>query len=265
LREQLSALSRELRDQRSVELIVVDNNSRDGTRDIVRSWSGYPVKLLYARTRSSAAYARNVGAAAAQGEIILFCDADDVVGRGWLAAMMDASKRFDMFGGDIDVERLEPFPNQQSGLALPNDLDFRPWFIGANIGMRKDVWARLGGWNEHYKAAEEIDLCWRAQAYGYSLGLAEDATVHYRSRSSPLEAARQGFAWGIAAPRLLVDHRRHGFRPRSWRYVWRDWARLIRNANHLARDRRQRRDWMRLAGLLFGRIVGSIRYINRLL
>lgn len=265
LADQLAALSADLADQGDVEVIVVDNNSRDRTCEIAELWRGYPVKLLRAQRRKGAAYARNVGAAAADGKVLLFCDADDVVHGGWFAAMAKAAERFDVFGGPINGDRLDPLADQPRGLSLPADLDFRPWFIAANIGMSRDAWLCLGGWNERYRAAEEVDLCWRAHIAGLRLGVVENAIVNYRPRSSAIGAAQQGFAWGVAAPRLVADFTRYGFSPRTWRSARQDWVRLIRNARHLVGYARQRRDWLRLAGLLSGRAVGSVRHRSRLL
>ena len=71
------------------ELVVADNRCTDRTVSVVERFrSALPVvRLVEASTRVSLNHARNVGAAAAAGELLAFCDADDVADRDWLAAL----------------------------------------------------------------------------------------------------------------------------------------------------------------------------------
>ena len=89
------------------EVIVVDNSSTD---DTVGMASGYADKLdiqvLSASGRSSAPYARNVGARAARGEIIVFIDADDVADADLLAAYAGQCDGYEIMGGRYEESRL---------------------------------------------------------------------------------------------------------------------------------------------------------------
>lgn len=67
------------------ELIVVDDESTDGTMEIVQSFDDPRLRILWQRNRGLAG-AHNTGIAAAQGEYIGFCDADDLWTPGKLAA-----------------------------------------------------------------------------------------------------------------------------------------------------------------------------------
>ena len=66
------------------EIIVVDDGSNDGTKDNVAQ---YPVRYIYQQNRGPAA-ARNNGANQAQGEIILFTDADCDPKPNWIEEMI---------------------------------------------------------------------------------------------------------------------------------------------------------------------------------
>src|SRR5688500_9296124 len=83
--EQLAALAQQ-DFPGSWEVVVADNGSRDGTADVVRSFRDRlpGLRLVDASARPGASHARNAGAAAATGEVLAFCDADDVVDPGWL-------------------------------------------------------------------------------------------------------------------------------------------------------------------------------------
>lgn len=65
------------------EIIVVDNNSTDGTRNVARC---YPFVRLVLEISKGAYRARNKGIMLARGEILLFTDSDCVVARNWLRA-----------------------------------------------------------------------------------------------------------------------------------------------------------------------------------
>ncbi|MFH1593605.1 MAG: glycosyltransferase [Candidatus Omnitrophota bacterium] len=66
------------------EVLVVDNGSTDRSAQIAK---GFPVRLLE-ESRKGQAYARNLGAEHAKGEILAFLDADTVVDRGWLSHLV---------------------------------------------------------------------------------------------------------------------------------------------------------------------------------
>jgi glycosyltransferase involved in cell wall biosynthesis len=71
------------------EVIVSDNGSTDNTLSIVKEFSDriFNLRIVDASGRKGVAHAYNTGAKAAVGESLVFCDADDEVASGWLAAM----------------------------------------------------------------------------------------------------------------------------------------------------------------------------------
>jgi cellulose synthase/poly-beta-1,6-N-acetylglucosamine synthase-like glycosyltransferase len=82
--EMLDALA-EQKTSSQWEVVVADNGSSDGTRDLVRSRARdfpVPLRLIDASAVTGVAFARNAGALAASGVGIAFCDADDRVGGG---------------------------------------------------------------------------------------------------------------------------------------------------------------------------------------
>src|SRR4051812_33531694 len=70
----------------SFELVVVDNDSTDGTAALVDALSERDsrVRRVVAPAQHNLSYVRNVGVAAARGRFVLFCDDDDIVAPGWL-------------------------------------------------------------------------------------------------------------------------------------------------------------------------------------
>lgn len=74
------------------ELVVVDNNSTDGTRQVVDAFARqtpHAVRYLF-EARQGVSFARNAGSQASRGEIIAFIDDDVALGAGWLTAFYRA-------------------------------------------------------------------------------------------------------------------------------------------------------------------------------
>lgn len=88
------------------EVVVVDNNSADGTSKTVKDLSkkgSLNLTYLYERKQGKS-FALNRGLKIVSGEIVAFMDDDVVVDRGWLEAVLEATRQYqdcDGFGGRI--------------------------------------------------------------------------------------------------------------------------------------------------------------------
>src|SRR5581483_3267390 len=96
------------------ELIVVDCGSSDRTRELVAErlprFGGGRLLHLDGRPRNRASRARNAGAAAGSGDLLVFCDADDVASRGWLTALAREAENTDIVASTLDVVTLNSEP-----------------------------------------------------------------------------------------------------------------------------------------------------------
>lgn len=198
----------------SWEVIVADNGSTDGSLDVVRRYVGHLpcLRVIDASQKRGASYARNRGVAAAQGQWILFCDGDDVVGPGWLCSMYQALLHHDFVAGAFEITKLNDprlvktrRPVQADGLQQqPNGL---PYAGAGNMGIKRAVFEAAGGFDESLRYLEDVDLCWRVQYAGTPLFFVEDAVLHVRYRAQPRRTFQQARAWAKA--KYLLCHR-HG-------------------------------------------------------
>lgn len=91
-------------DKIKYEVIVVDNNSTDNTKDIVKGLSlAYNNIRYYFEPQAGIAFARNRGIKEAAGDIIAFTDDDCVVDKNWLKSIKETFARYDpdCIGGKI--------------------------------------------------------------------------------------------------------------------------------------------------------------------
>lgn len=262
---QASAVLGQLTDQD--ELVVVDNRSTDGTSAVACELAATDARLsvIEAPDRPGAAHARNVGASASARPLLVFCDADDIVADRWLEAMRAALAEHDYVSGWLEVERLNS-PTVLSikgrpAREMPMFLGTVPFGHGANFGVRRDLWATLGGMDEDPDVipGEDVEFAIRVLATGASMGFTSDAVVHYRYRSSPGDLYRQARAYSAVVPLLVRRMEAEGMDsppvfldPLKWLWLV---ARLpwLRRADGRAR-------WAYQAGVRMGLVAGSLRH-----
>jgi glycosyltransferase involved in cell wall biosynthesis len=249
------------------ELIVVDNGSTDATvarADQVCVRHGGSWRVVRAPAPLSSGHARNVGAQHATGRYLLFCDGDDEVSAGWVDAMAIGLERTELVTGPLDHVSLN---TSDAASALrefgvrhpPVAYDFLPYALSCNVGVRREVFDALDGFDARLRSGGDMDFSWRAQCAGYELGFADDAIVRRRLPTSARAQLRRHFRYARTAPLLYRRFANHGM-PRSS---------ATRAAGHvlvlLARSpelllARRRYAWATSTGHRIGRIVGSIEH-----
>ncbi|WP_084040018.1 glycosyltransferase family 2 protein [Demequina sp. NBRC 110053] len=199
--EQLDALARQ---QVTVpwEVLVCDNGSQDRTAERAATFGArLDLRIIDASARRGPAAARNIGAEHARGDLLLFCDADDMVADGWLAAMLGACGSGDVIAGPWELSRLNAMYG--AGAVTPATFSVAP-LVGlraagaGNLGVPAAVFAELGGFEEALRVGEDVDLCWRAQIAGHAVVDAPGALVHVRRPATVRGLFRQSFAYGRA-------------------------------------------------------------------
>lgn len=180
------------------ELVVADNGSTDGTADLARSWADrLPLRVVDASARRGPGPARNIGVAHARGRLVAFCDADDIVGTGWLAAMHAALQTDEFVTGSWEVARLNAKPDWQGLRPAVVWLPFFP-LPGAgsgNLGVHRAVFDEVGGFEESLETGEDMDLAWRIQLAGHPLSYHPEVVLHVRNRDRPRAVFRQMYTW----------------------------------------------------------------------
>jgi GT2 family glycosyltransferase len=240
------------------EVVVVDNGSTDRSPMVAAAWSErHPqVRCIDAAGASGAPGARNAGARAALGDLLAFCDSDDVVGSGWLTGLAGALATADVVAGVFDFWSLNGLPSSTPVPASMRQLPFLPAGLGANLAVRRQAFDTVGGFAENLVTGEDVDLCWRLQISGYRFAVEETAVVAKRDRTGFRDVFRQGFAFGRGAPVLYRKHRSAGAR-RNLAGAARSWLWLLVNLPGLAGGGSLRYQWARAAGMRTGRLVGS--------
>lgn len=172
------------------EMIVVANQCSDGTQKVVEGFSGrLPIRCLH-EPQLGKSRALNLGINSSAGKWILFADDDIKPYPDWIKNYWEAMQRKPeghFFGGSIESEyeaakpdpEILPFaPFSVKGMDLGREertLNENEMFVGANWACRKDILAKLHGFDTdkglnatpgQVKVGEERDMMERLREAG---------------------------------------------------------------------------------------------------
>ena len=256
------------------EILVVDNDSRDGTRHKVSQW---PVRLLTETRRASSYLARNTGILASSGDVLAFIDSDCVASSSWLehglAKFLDSE--VGCVAGGIQAlpgeNHLEKYLTEINYLIQEHSLShpFLPYAKTANVFYRRHVFDTIGLFEEGWVSGGDADLCWRMQLETeFKMVFEPNASVFHQHRSDTKAWFHQNFTHAIGASLLVKKYRSHPprrtIRESYWRYrkLWNSLTQLIGWGKD-REEKRARKIWFQFVGMLgdrLGSLLGSFRY-----
>src|SRR6266446_3290962 len=189
------------------EVIVVDDGSSDATPAIAQE---YRCRLIRTPNRGLAS-ARNTGLAAATGEIVAYLDDDARPDPHWLAYLGSTflSTSHAAVGGPNvappgDGAIADSVARSPGGpvhvLLTDREAEHIP---GCNMAFRKSCLAAIGGFDQQFRVAgDDVDVCWRLQERGWTIGFHPAAMVWHHRRNSIRAYWRQQLGYGRAEAML---------------------------------------------------------------
>lgn len=228
-RDYLVECVRSLRAEGVDDVVVVDNDSADGSRWALEAADP---GVTFVSTGANLGYgtAANRGAALATGHRLLVCNSDVVLEPGVvksLTAFLDAEPGVGIVGPRIERPDGTLYPSPRTfpdlgvaaghaflGLVAPGNRFTRryrmidwdhvrstsvDWVSGACFLVRRDTWDAVGGFDQAYfMYVEDVDLCWRAGRAGWNVAFEPAARVVHA----------QGVSSAGAPYRMIVEHHR---------------------------------------------------------
>ncbi|TSD48394.1 glycosyltransferase family 2 protein [Rhodococcus sp. KBS0724] len=182
------------------EIVVVDNNSTDGTVEIIKEFERRSSKIRYlVETRQGVVFARDLGFNAAQGELIGRVDADTRVLPGWAREIhelftdteFDAVTGFSLFYESPFATAQRKAVAKQDSLGNLGGLKDAPSLTGSNMAIRKSAWLAVqGSVSDRKDFHEDVDLSYCLLGHGMKIvqNLAMRAEVSgRRGETGPIE------------------------------------------------------------------------------
>ncbi|MDV6263450.1 glycosyltransferase [Rhodococcoides yunnanense] len=268
----LAAQLRALADQDfagDFQVVLADNSDSNELRTYLETCEfsdALSTAYVDASQAKGAAHARNRGADAATGELLAFCDADDVVHRDWLSTLARMATDYDLVGTAVETSSL----NGKRALSWTPSLApehqgrtaFRPFAIGASMACRAEVYRALGGMNNEFAASQDVEFSWRAQLAGHSFRFEHEPKVSYRLRDRLGPLLHQSYRAGYGTTKLVGEYRRHGCPPLSIRLVLLRWGVLVLRNPLLPTSitKLSRGHWLRALYIRVGELRAGIEY-----
>jgi hypothetical protein len=152
-----------------IEILVADNGSTDRSADVARAAGATVLSLPGLRLGEL----RNRAAAAASGPVLAFVDADHEIVPGWIAAALDAFTVASVAG--VGAPCHPPAPGTWVQRAYdrlrrhPATRQPVEWLGSGNMAVKKSAFDEVGGFDTALETCEDVDLCRKLRAAGYSL------------------------------------------------------------------------------------------------
>jgi GT2 family glycosyltransferase len=185
------------------EVIVVNDGSTDATETIARQ---FPVRLVTTDQRGLS-NARNLGMGLSSGEIVAYLDDDAYPDQHWLTylAATFMSTSYACVGGpniappgDGPIaDCIDNAPGNPTHILLSDgEAEHIP---GCNMAFRKADLQAIDGFDPFYRVAgDDVDVCWRLQQRGLTLGFSPAAMVWHHRRYSLRSFWKQQYGYGKA-------------------------------------------------------------------
>ncbi len=199
-------------DYPSLEVVLVDNGSSDGSMESVEpSLRDSRVRIIRNSRNLGFAEGNNVGALSANGRYLMFLNFDTTVDPKWLTGIiqemekdsrlgivqckvlvMDDPTLLDNVGHYIDTLGLTYFIGRLERDVGQYDRSQEIFAAyGAAFLIRADLFRLLGGFDQDFFILfEETDLCWRARIVGYKVAYIPGGKVYHKGGASYRKSSR---------------------------------------------------------------------------
>jgi glycosyltransferase involved in cell wall biosynthesis len=214
----------------SLEVLVVDDASSDGTGAAVTTLGDERVRVVRNDTSLGEGGARNRGIDAANGEWIAFLDDDDVWAPDKLARQMDeleATGRWWAYGGDVVVDEDlnvlsgSPPPGPEEVAAALTRYNAVPG-SASNVVVRSELLGRVGPFDTQLRRTPDWDMWLRLIQHGLPAAVNRPLVaicVHPGNMSRDMEAMFRELDVIAARYGIRVDRARH--------HRWAAWTALV--------------------------------------
>lgn len=194
------------------EVIVVNDGSSDRTLEITQR---YDYVRLISQENKGLSVARNVGMTAATGEIVAYTDSDCMADPDWLTYLVAKflSSGVAAVGGpnlSPPEDSLVPAcvavsPGVPTHILLSDEV--AEHIAGCNMAFRREVLEEINGFNPIFRTAgDDVDICWRVQDRGYTIGFSPTAIVWHFRRNTVVAYLKQQQGYGKAEALVYFQH-----------------------------------------------------------
>lgn len=200
-----------------LELVFIDNNSFDGSLEILEKYAG-KIKILKESKQGRAA-ASNTGIKNSAGEIIVFIDADCCADRLWLMNLVGSlisSAGIAVTGGRIlskvPCNFIEKYGEKIHDHDKAINATHFPYVITMNMAIYKKIFFKIGLFDEDFIRSSDSDFSLRLYANGYKIKYVHEAVITHQNEKTFTSLFREGFTHGCWRIKVLKKYSRFLFK-----------------------------------------------------
>lgn len=206
----------------ALELVVVDDGSTDGTRELLAQWNAArpaegmpPSRIVTHEKNRGLSAARNMGAQVSTGEILAYTDADCEPDPDWIYHLVATLTGGDYAGaGGPNIPPPAAGSTQAAVAASPGGPThvlltdtIAEHIPGCNMAFWRWAFDAVQGFDPAFRrAGDDVDFCWRIQSMGGAIAFSPGALVWHHRRCTVDGFLSQQSGYGEAEALLRFKH-----------------------------------------------------------
>jgi GT2 family glycosyltransferase len=205
---------------KNFEVIIADGTPKKSLEEVANKYKGQVNFTFLYEEYLPVSDARNLGAQKAKGEYFIFLDSDCIIPPQYLEEVdkVLTEKNYDLFGGPDAADT--SFTPVQKAISYSMTSLFTTGGIrgkknhvgvfhprGFNMGIRREAFEKVNGYDVNFKCGEDIDLSIRILKQGFKSGLISEAYVYHKRRTDFKKFYKQVFRFGAARINLFTRHK----------------------------------------------------------
>jgi glycosyltransferase involved in cell wall biosynthesis len=200
-------------DFQNFEVIVIDDNSSDNSLNAIGQ---FPCRLIRMSYNLGPAAARNRGAEASGGEILFFLDSDIIIQKDTIGQIVETfrgrpeiSALFCSYQKDtVPSNFYSQYKNLVHHYTHQNSLEDAATFCGGFGAIKRDIFFKLGGFDENYRSLEDMEFGYRLYQSGYKIFLNKEIQLTHCKEYTFLSLLRSDVMnRAIPWTRLMLEKR----------------------------------------------------------
>lgn len=214
---------------KSLEIILVDNNSTDNTLKIAKKFK--KVKIFNQGPERSAQ--RNFGGKVSKGKYLLFLDADMKLSLKVVEECVKIAQSSKNIGSVVIPEQSEAYTFWEKVKAFERSFynEKGDSITDAARFFKREIFKKAGGYDETITGPEDWDLPETIRELGYKDGRITDKIYHRERATSLLVLFKKKFYYGLYVHKYLKKHNISLVSPKTVYFLrplfYRSWRRLI--------------------------------------
>jgi len=225
----LEALAQAAFARERFEVIVVDNGSKDRTREIAESFQDRLNLRVLEKRGARISALRNFGVREARGAIVAFLDADCLAQREWLERIVDrvTQERGQIVGAHYLLPENSTWVGRTWHRYQEAEKSGEVSHVPAgDLIMRREDFLRIGGFDETIQTNEDYELCERARAHGMTVQAMPELGVVHLGTAQSLRVFFRKQAWhGTHVLKVLLrnvsgSHNTKAVLFAAWTLLW---------------------------------------------